>query len=330
MSKIAIIGAGSWGTALGLAAERAGSSVVLWSRDQEVLDSLRADKSNILFMPGVAFASDIEVTENYADTFDAEALFVVIPSQVVRDVLVGMKEQGLPADKPIVLCSKGIEKSSLMMMHEIAAEILPDNPLAILSGPNFAKEVAQGLPAATALACKDIKLAEKIAAMISSPSFRPYMSDDIVGAEVGGAVKNVIAIACGIIAGRELGENAKAALITRGMAELTRLCTAKGGEAKTMLGLSGMGDLVLTCSSELSRNMSLGLALGKGASLQEVMADRIQVTEGVASSESVTALAKKLEISMPICESVYDILYQGADIDNTIQTLMERPLTFDT
>ena len=215
-------------------------------------------------------------------------------------------------------------------MSEVVGTILPNNPIAVLSGPNFADEAARGLPTATTIACADASLGERLLYAIGGKLFRPYYSDDIIGTQVGGAVKNVIAIACGIAVGHGLGENARAAIITRGMAEMTRLCIAKGGKPETLSGLSGIGDLLLTCSSEKSRNMSLGIAIGKlGRVAEDIPTGRRGVTEGVATAESVTELAQKLGISMPICAAVQHILYDKAPIREAISELLERPFTVE-
>ena len=295
MNTILIIGNGAWGKALAASFRRAGRDITLWGRAQ-------LDKKSPLPNP--------------------ELIILVVPAQALRSVCTALAHYALPPI-PLVLCCKGIEQKSLMLMSEVAAEILPEHPVAILSGPNFAGEVEKGLPSATTIACRDHSLGKQLIHLLGNSSFRPYYCDDITSAQIGGAVKNVLAIACGIIEGKGLGENAKAALITRGLAEMGRLCIAKGGKLETLLGLSGIGDLILTCASPTSRNMSFGLALGKtGAAAKDH-----PLTEGVTSAESVVMLARSLGITMPICEAVYNILYQRASIDDTIKALLQRPLT---
>ncbi len=226
---------------------------------------------------------------------------------------------------PAVICAKGIERQTGALMSEVAAEALPGGPLAVLSGPTFAAEVARGLPTAVTLACADGDLGALLMAALGSRRFRPYLSDDLVGAQIGGAVKNVIAIACGIVTGRGLGDNARAALITRGLAEMVRLAMAKGAQPETMMGLSGLGDLTLTCNSQQSRNMSLGVALGRGEALADILAARRSIAEGVSTAPSVVALAGRLGVEMPICEAVDRVLHHNADIDATIEALLARP-----
>jgi glycerol-3-phosphate dehydrogenase (NAD(P)+) len=230
----------------------------------------------------------------------------------------------LDAGTPIVICAKGIELNSGALMSEVVGETLPGRPVAVLSGPTFAAEVARGLPTAVTIASADRPVAADLVETLGSQTFRPYASDDVIGAEIGGAVKNVIAIACGITEGHQLGENARAALITRGLAEITRLCVAKGGRAETMAGLSGLGDLTLTCTSRTSRNYALGIDLGRGAKLADILARRRTVVEGVATAAAVTKLAARLGVEMPIANAVADVLHRGTDIDATIAALLAR------
>ena len=239
----------------------------------------------------------------------------------------GESRVAAPTDTVKRLAAKGVEQKTTALMSEIVEDILPDHPLAALSGPSFAAEVARGLPVALTLACKDAALGRRLIAMLGSPMFRLYQSEDIVGAEIGGAVKNVLAIACGIVEGRGLGDNARAALITRGLAELMRLGRKKGAATETMMGLAGLGDLVLTCNAMQSRNFSFGHALGQGKSAAEILAERVAVTEGVTSAVSVIQLAAALGVDMPICAAVHAIIHEGRDIDTAIRMLTDRPLT---
>ena len=232
----------------------------------------------------------------------------------------------LPPHTPVVIASKGIERGSLMLMSEVATAILPHNPIAIVSGPNFADEAARGLPTATTIACTDESRWDLLMYAIGGRLFRPYMTRDIIGTQIGRAVKNVIAIACGIAIGKRFGENSRAALVTRGFTEMARLALAKGGKYETLMGLSGLGDLILTCGSTKSRNMSFGVALGQGRSKAEILSSRGRsAIEGVVSAESVSKLARKFDISMPICEAVHRILYENAPVDRVIESLLERP-----
>jgi glycerol-3-phosphate dehydrogenase (NAD(P)+) len=248
----------------------------------------------------------------------------VPPAQHMRAVLKSLKPHLKPGD-PIVLCAKGIERGSLAMMTQVLAEEIPEATPAVLSGPGFAKDVARGLPSATTVAAEDAALAERIVETVGLPNFRPYIADDLIGAEIGGAVKNVIAIACGIAHGRDLGDGARAALITRGFAELTRLGVALGANPETLSGLCGLGDLVLTCSSMTSRNTSLGAALGQGRALKDILAERRTVAEGAQSAPAVIALAAKHGVEMPICEAIDDIIAERIGIDEAIGALLSRP-----
>jgi glycerol-3-phosphate dehydrogenase (NAD(P)+) len=324
MQRVAVIGGGAWGTALAATARRAGRDVVLWAREPEVVAAIRARRENPLFLPGVPLDPAIAATGDLAEAVDADALLLVVPAQHLRRIA-GQLAPHLRNGTPLVLCAKGIEQKSGAMMTEIAAEALPDAPLAVLSGPTFAIEVARALPTAVTLATSDEALGQALIAALGTREFRPYLSSDPVGAEIGGAVKNVLAIACGIVAGRRLGDNARAALITRGLAEMTRLAVAKGGRAETLMGLSGLGDLVLTCTAMQSRNHSLGAALGEGRALPEILGERRSVAEGVDSAAAVADLAARLGVEMPISAGVDAILHHGAAIDETIELLLARP-----
>lgn len=325
MEKIAVIGAGAWGTALAATLSRAGRSVLLWAHEPEVAAGIAANGRNPLFLPDILLNGVTAVTD-LALTADADALLLVTPAQFLRALCRRLRPHW-PEGRPAVICAKGIETGSLRTMSEVVAEELPQAALAVLSGPTFAIEVASGLPTAITLAASDTEMGHRLVRAIGTASFRPYLTDDVIGAELGGAVKNVLAIACGVVEGRGLGDNARAALITRGLAELTRLAVAKGGRAVTCMGLSGLGDLILTASSPQSRNYSLGYALGQGQSLAAVLATRRSVTEGVASAASVVGLAEKMSIEMPIASAVKGILHDGADIDQTIEGLLARPFT---
>jgi len=325
MKVAGVIGGGAWGTALAQVCARAGLSVVLWARETEVVEAIGATRENALFLPGVALEPAIIATADLADLASADLILAVAPAQHLRATLQTLAPHARPG-LPVVLCAKGFEAKTLKLMSEVLAETLPDAAPAVLSGPSFAAEVAAGLPTAVTLAATDLDLARRIAQAIATPTFRPYLSRDVIGAEAGGAVKNVLAIACGVVEGKGLGRSAHAALITRGFAELTRLAVALGGEAETVAGLCGLGDLVLTCSSPQSRNMSVGLALGRGESLADALAGKLSVAEGVASAPAVTALARRLDVETPICDAVAAILAGETAVDAAIAALLARPL----
>ncbi|MGR4865448.1 NAD(P)H-dependent glycerol-3-phosphate dehydrogenase [Caulobacter sp. LARHSG274] len=320
-----VIGAGAWGTALAQVCARAGLAVTLQAREAEVVEAVNARHENAVFLPGVALEPAIRATHDMADLAACDLILAVPPAQHLRAALGALKPH-LAAGVPVALCSKGVEQGTLKLMTEVAAEALPGAPLAVLSGPSFAGEVARGLPTAVTLACADEALGKAIGEAIAIPTFRPYWTADMIGAEAGAAVKNVLAIACGISEGKGLGRSAHAALITRGFAELTRLAVALGGKAETLAGLCGLGDLVLTCSSPQSRNMSVGLALGGGQTLDQALAGKVSVAEGVASAPAVRALARSLDVETPICEAVAAILAGEVDVDSAILGLLSRPL----
>jgi glycerol-3-phosphate dehydrogenase (NAD(P)+) len=326
-TRVGIIGAGSWGTALAVIANRAGSEVTLWSRNEQVVELVRDKRVNEIYLPDVFLDPSIRITTHLPQVCDSDMLIISVPSQSVRTLCINLSDLTVPG-LPIIITTKGIERGSLLLMHEVVASILPANPLAILSGPNFAREAAQGMPTATAIACADKELGERIRYALGGRLFRPYLSDDLIGTEIGGAVKNVIALACGIAAGRKYGENARAALITRGLAEMTRLAMVKGGKAETLMGLAGIGDLVLTCSSLQSRNLSLGYALGQGKELHEVLPGKSHgLTEGVVTADSLYELSMKLGVSMPLCATVYAILKGRVTVEEGIEQLLSRPFT---
>lgn len=322
--SVAVLGAGAWGTALAQVAAAAGRDVLIWAREGEVVRGINQDRENPLFLPGIPLSPKVRATADIADAAKAELVLAVPPAQHMRGVLRSLRPHLQPG-APLVLCAKGVERGTLALMTDVLAEEMPDVGPAVLSGPGFAKDVARGLPTATTIASPDAALAQRIVATIGLPTFRPYVADDLIGAEIGGAVKNVIAIACGVAEGRKLGDGARAALITRGFAELTRLGLAMGAKAETLSGLCGLGDLVLTCASMTSRNTSLGAALGEGRKLKEILAERRSVAEGMESAPAVVALAAKYKVEMPICAAVHEILSERIDIDQAIFTLLSRP-----
>lgn len=320
-----VIGAGAWGTALAQSAAAGGLKVVLQAREPEVIESVRARGVNEAFLPGVALDPAIAVTDDMADLAGCDLILAVPPAQHLRAALTAFAPHARPG-VPIVLCSKGIERGTLKLMTDVLSETIPDAAPAVLSGPSFAAEVARGLPSAVTLACADADLGEDLMAALSAPTFRPYLAHDLIGAEAGGALKNVLAIACGIVEGRELGRSAHAAVITRGFAEMVRVATALGGEAETVAGLCGLGDLVLTCSSPQSRNMSLGLALGRGQTVEQALAGKRSVAEGYESAPAVRQLAASLGVEIPICEAVAAVLAGEMSVDGAIEALLSRPL----
>ena len=327
MSRIAVIGAGAWGTALAMTAARAGCTVGLWAREPEVVESIRRDRRNSLFLPDHRIDEAVVPTGDLGEAADgAELALLVAPAQYVGAVAEQLA--GLPDAPPIVVCAKGIERASGRLLSEVVADALPGRPAAVLSGPSFAGEVAQGLPAALTAASTDRSLTERVAQLLGAPRFRIYLSDDPVGVEIGGAVKNVVAIACGIVAGAGLGENARAAVVTRGLAETVRLAVEKGGRAQTLAGLSGIGDMMLTCNSFQSRNMALGAALGaepdRSWTPAEVLAARGKLAEGFWTAAAVIGMAERLNVEMPICAGVNAVLHRGETVQAMVDGLMAR------
>ena len=319
--RIGVIGGGAWGTALAQVAARGGEPVTLWAREAEVVAGVNRAHENALFLPGVPLSDTIRATDDLTALADMDALLVVAPAQHVGAVLAAAGVR----DTPLVLCAKGIEAGSGRLVGEVARAAAPDAPIAVLSGPTFAHEVAAGLPTAVTLACEDEDLGARLAARLAGPAFRPYASGDVVGAEIGGAVKNVLAIACGVVEGAGLGQNARAALIARGFAEMTRFGLAKGARAETLAGLSGLGDLVLTCSSTSSRNFSLGLGIGEGRSAAELMANRVTVAEGAFTAPVLHQVAVEAGVDMPIAHAVCRLL-DGEPVRAVIDALLARPL----
>jgi glycerol-3-phosphate dehydrogenase (NAD(P)+) len=320
--RLGIVGGGAWGTALAQVAASGGEEVLLWAREPEVVEAVNSAHENSLFLKGVPLAPTIRATADLGDLGRCEAFLVVAPAQHLRAVLADLPAGG----RPLVLCAKGIEDSTGLLMHEVAAEVQPGSPIAVLSGPTFAHEVAAGLPTAVTLAVEDRALGERLVARIARPFFRPYLSDDLAGAEVGGAVKNVLAIACGVVEGKRLGQNARAALISRGFAEMTRFGLAKGARAETLAGLAGLGDLVLTCSSTSSRNFSLGKGIGEGARPADLLADRRTVAEGAFTAPVLKRAAEGLGVDMPIGAAVCALLAEEAGVDEIVGRLLSRPL----
>ncbi|MBK8906907.1 MAG: NAD(P)-dependent glycerol-3-phosphate dehydrogenase [Rhodospirillales bacterium] len=325
-NRIGIVGAGAWGTALATVAARAGCDVMLWSREPDVADDINDRHENARFLPGVRLGAAIRATADIEAATNARTVLLAVPAQHLRTVL-AEAAGSWRHDTCAVICAKGIETESGALMSAVVAEALPAAPVAVLSGPSFAAEVARDLPTAVTLASADAGVRTAVPRALGTPHFRIYSSSDVVGVEIGGAVKNVLAIAAGIVSGRGLGENARAALITRGLTEMARLAAAHGADPVTLMGLSGLGDLILTASATQSRNFSLGVALGRGEALMDILAARNGVTEGVTTAPSVAGLARRRGVDMPICFAVDAVLHRGADIDATIAALLSRPLT---
>ena len=326
-TRIGVLGAGAWGTALAASLYKktpnAGDRVPVWALEADVATSLAAGAGNPAYLPGVSLPK-MNASTDVAVLTGCDAVLAVVPAQYARATLTQLAPH-LAAGTPILLCAKGIERSTLSFMTDVLREVIPHAVPAVLSGPSFAADVSRGLPTAVTLACERETLGIELMRAIGQPAFRPYWTDDLIGAEVGGAVKNVLAIACGIVEGLQLGKSAHAALIARGFAEMTRLGVALGGRSETLAGLCGLGDLVLTCSSPQSRNMSFGLALGQGHKAEDVLAERNAVTEGHATAPALIALAQKLGIEMPICQAVDSILSEQVTVAEAMTTLLARP-----
>lgn len=329
MQKIGVIGAGAWGTALATAARRAGPDVILQAHEAEVATAINENHENTMFLPGVKLDEGIRATTDLAEALDADAVLLVAPAQFMRSVCEAAKHHWKPGT-PAIICAKGIEQGSYKLMGDVVSESLgEDVPIAILSGPTFAIEVARDMPTAVTLACQSEKLGQELCAALSSRCFRPYYSYDVIGAQIGGAIKNVMAIACGIVEGRQMGDNARAALITRGLAEMARLGEVLGADEHTLMGLSGLGDLTLTCSAMQSRNFSLGVQLGQGRKLEDILAERNAVTEGVFTAAAVTEMARREQVDMPVCLAVDGVLNHAVDLDAIISGLLARPLNVE-
>ncbi len=321
--KFGVIGAGAWGTALAQTLAGSGRDVTLWAYEADVVDAVNFRNENAVYLPGAALNPAISATQDLAEIASSDAVLVVTPAQHMRSALAGFVPHA-PNGLPLVLCSKGIEISSGKFMSEVLDEILPAATPAVLSGPSFAADVVKGLPTAVTLACADWDVGGKLISSIAAPTFRPYYSSDVLGAEIGGAVKNVLAIVCGLVLGKGLGRSAHAAIIARGFAEMTRLGKALGCNPETLTGLCGLGDLVLTCSSEQSRNMSFGMALGRGQTFEDYMKDKKVVVEGAATAPALKALSQAKGVEMPISHALANILDGSEHVDAVIERLLAR------
>lgn len=319
--KLGIIGGGAWGTALAQVASAADRDTLLWALEAEVVDGINRRHENPTFLAGLTLNPSIRATSSLEDLAACDALLVVTPAQHMRAVL----ETAGTWRKPLILCSKGVEEKSGQLLHQVAGEACPEAPVAVLSGPTFAHEVAKGLPTAVTLAAKDTTLAKELRDRIALPTFRVYVSDDVAGAEIGGAVKNVLAIACGVVEGKGLGQNARAALVARGFAEMTRFGVVFGARPETLAGLSGLGDLVLTCSSTSSRNYSLGKGIGEGQPAAALLSDRKTVAEGAFTAPVLARLAREKGVDMPIVDAVDALIAGRASVGEVLDALLARP-----
>lgn len=325
---IGVVGAGAWGTALAQVLAEGGRDVLIQARESEVVESINTKHENTTYLAGITLNKNLKATESLSEVAARDIILMVTPSQFLRATLDEMKKD-IAAGKPVVICSKGIELTTGKLLSDVVQETVPQAEIAILTGPTFASEVAAGLPTAVTIAAKTKAKARALQDVLGVKSFRPYVTNDIVGAQLGGAIKNVIAIACGIVSGKKLGDSARAALLTRGIAEIARLGVAMGADKETLLGMCGIGDLMLTCSSMQSRNFSLGNALGEGKTLEEILGPRKAVTEGVFTAESTLALAKQFAVDMPITEAVNKCLNEGVGIDEAIEDMLNRPFKYE-
>jgi glycerol-3-phosphate dehydrogenase (NAD(P)+) len=325
IERVVVAGAGAFGTALALVGAKSGRSVTLWARDPERAAAIRAAGENVAYLPGVAIPPAIRIASETAPFRHADLVLLAAPAQTTRSVAAALAAD-ISENVPVVACAKGIEQGTGLLQTEVIGEILPQARPAALSGPGFAEEIARGLPTAVTIAASELALAHRLCAALSSDSFRPYASDDLIGVELGGAAKNVLAIACGIVAGRALGESARAALIARGLAEMMRLGAALGARPETFMGLSGVGDLVLTATSEQSRNTAFGIALGRGRTVAELMVKDAPLAEGAFSARVTAELARRHNVEAPIVAAVAAVVEGAIGVEEAIQGLVSRPL----
>ncbi len=326
MARVAVVGGGAFGTALAAVSRRSGADVVIWALEAEAVADINTNHRNEAFLPGAHLDPAIRATDDLGEAMEGATLVLLVPpAQHLRAIsarIAGELRDGVH----VLICSKGLEQETGALMTEVTSETLPGHPVGVLSGPTFAHELAANLPAAVTLASANPAEALTLAGLLRSPRFKPYSTDDVIGAQIGGAVKNVIAVATGMAAGLGMGENMRAALITRGLAEMVRLGVAMGGRPETLMGLSGLGDLVLTCASEKSRNMSLGLALARGRSVAEILGERRSVAEGYFTAPALRSLAARYEVETPIASLVYSVLYEGAPAAEVMESLAARPV----
>jgi glycerol-3-phosphate dehydrogenase (NAD(P)+) len=330
LKKIGVIGGGAWGTALAQSIANSGRDVLIWARETDVVESINGHHENKMYLPEVRLNEMIKATHNDDDLDGCDMFLIATPAQHIRATLEQMKDHLI--GKPFVICAKGIEIETGHLMSEVVEEIIPDAKAGYLSGPTFAGEIARGLPCAVTLAMEEKykEIGEAIVSAMGSRTLRTYLADDIIGAQIGGSIKNVIAIAAGVIQGRGMGESARCALVTRGLAEMGRLAKAMGADKSTLMGMCGMGDLMLTCSSMQSRNFSLGVQLGEGKTLEEILGDRIAVTEGVHTAKALKVMASNNAVDMPISMAVYEFLHEDVTIDDIIEKVLDRPLRHES
>ena len=329
MARIGVIGGGAFGTAMACVVRRSGHDTVVWAREPEVAAAINRDAANPYFLKGIPLAPGIRATNDLGEAAKgADFLLLAPPAQRMREVTARLRPL-LAGGVAVVTCSKGVERETCALMSEVLAETLPGTPVAVLSGPSFAHDIALDHPVGVTLACADAAVGERLARAIGTPRFRTYLSDDVVGALLGGAIKNVIGIASGVVIGKKFGESTRATLFARGLSEMVRLGVAMGARAETFMGLCGAGDLSLSCGSPSSRNTSLGIALGEGGELHEILGSRVTVQEGVHSAESVAALAKRHDVDMPIVNAVDRVLNHGDGVDRAIADLLAHPYHFD-
>jgi len=323
--KIGITGGGAWGTALAQAITRSGRDALLWAFEAGTVRDINEAHVNRAYLPDIPLKPSIRATVDLGEIAECDTILMVTPAQHTRAIAEQLG-QVLPEGRPVIICCKGIEQTTRKLMSQVMAEALPQAALAVLSGPSFASEVARDLPAALTLACQDEALGEDLALALGHDTFRIYWSNDVIGAQIGGAVKNVLAIAAGIVAGKQLGLNAHAAITTIGYSEMVRFGKALGARAETLAGLCGLGDLMLTCGSRNSRNMSLGVALGEGKTLDEVLGSRNSVSEGVYTASAVIEIAEVSGLDLPICAAVHSVVSGEETVDQAIEDILARPL----
>lgn len=330
IEKAAVLGAGSWGTALAIAIGERGLDVVLFGNEQSVADEINSSHTNNTYLPEVSLPENIRASLSIEEAAACPLILLVVPSKVARLVLGQLRDAGVSKDAILLTCTKGLDPDTGELMHELIHEILPDNPVAVLSGPTHAEEVGKRLATAAVIGCEDEDIAAQIQEVFTLPWFRTYTSDDIVGIEIGSVMKNVFAIAAGIIDGLGLGDNAKAGMVTRGLAEMTRLGEAIGAKPETLRGLSGVGDLIVTCYSVHSRNNRVGRLLGEGKTLEEAVAALNQVAEGVSNAKSVHELARRMKVRTPLIDQVYAVLYEDKPTGEALRELLSRDLRAET
>ena len=324
LKNIGIIGAGAWGTALSCILNKK-ENITIWSYEKKTVHQINKYRTNKTFLPNIKIPNNISATNNLKDLMSCKFIFICVPSQFIKKIILKFKNF-YKKDMIFVNCSKGIEDSSKLLISDIIKKILPGSEVAILSGPSFAIEVAKKKPTAVTIACKNQNNAKKLAILLNSKNFRCYYTNDVIGVQFGGIIKNILAIASGIVKSQKLGSSAKAALMTRGLSEMKRIGLAYGAKESTFYGLSGLGDLILTCNSELSRNFSTGLLVGKGKKINEIIKSKKTISEGIINSKTIFNLSKKKRIEMPVCGSVYKILYKKNKIKNTIEKILSRDI----